>query len=162
VVGCNTPWARFAFGYPGKMSLGGFPGGARTYALFLVVPALAGLTRWAGRRSAAIAGSFGVLAVSAANLVGLAKQGGGLAAVAYGASALAGLGVIGWLHALYLRHRAVTLTASALAAVAFPFTQGGEAQWIRVFASIGIFATAAIGLNVVVGLAGLLDLGYIA
>ena len=235
VVGCNSPWARFAFGYPGKMSLGGFPGGARTYALFLVVPALAGLTRWAGRRSAAIAGSFGVLAVSAANLVGLAKQGGGLGAVAYGAwlasagglllllaavagpddeaptlaertlppvvemaavaaslaavlagvwyglgvdeatrfasfaatvafvaSALAGLGVIGWLQALYLRHRAVTLTASALAAVAFPFTQGGEAQWIRVFASIGIFATAAIGLNVVVGLAGLLDLGYIA
>src|SRR5438445_8802796 len=84
------------------------------------------------------------------------------ATVAFVASALAGLGGIGWLQALYLRHRAVTLTASALAAVAFPFTQGGEAQWIRVFASIGIFATAAIGLNVVVGLAGLLDLGCIA
>ncbi len=84
------------------------------------------------------------------------------ATVAFATAVLAGLGVIGWLQALYLRHRAVTLAASALAAVAFPFTQGGEAQWIRVFASIGIFATAAIGLNVVVGLAGLLDLGYIA
>jgi branched-chain amino acid transport system permease protein len=235
VVGCNTPWARFAFGYPGKMSLGGFPGGARTYALLLVVPALAGLARVAGRRSAAMAGAAGVVAVAAGNLVAIAKQGGGLGAVAYGAwlasaggllllvaavagpqdeaptlaertsppvvemaavaaslgailalvwyglkveeatrfasfaatvafvaSALAGLGVIGWLEALYQRHRAVTLAASALAAVAFPFTQGGEAQWIRVFASIGIFATAAIGLNVVVGLAGLLDLGYVA
>jgi len=49
-----------------------------------------------------------------------------------------------------------------LTAVAFPFTQHGDAYWIRVFASIGVFATAAIGLNVVVGLAGLLDLGYIA
>src|SRR6185295_18509210 len=68
----------------------------------------------------------------------------------------------GWLEALYQRHRAVTLTVSALAALAFPFTQGGTAQWIRVFAYIGILAAAAIGLNVVVGLAGLLDLGYIA
>jgi branched-chain amino acid transport system permease protein len=47
-------------------------------------------------------------------------------------------------------------------AVAFPFTQQGNAYWIRVFASIGVFAVAAIGLNVVVGLAGLLDLGYVA
>ena len=68
----------------------------------------------------------------------------------------------GWLEALYQRHRTVMLTAAALAAVAFPFTQGGTAQWIRVFTSIGILAAAAIGLNVVVGLAGLLDLGYIA
>ncbi|HYT40434.1 MAG TPA: branched-chain amino acid ABC transporter permease, partial [Acidimicrobiia bacterium] len=235
VAGCNAPWATFAFGYPGKMSLAGFPGGSRTYALLLVVPALASLTRLPGRRAAATAGATGVLAVAAGNLLGIANQGGGLGAVAYGAwlatagglllllaavagpddaapalaertlpppvemaavaaslaavlaavwyglgvdeatrfasfaatvgflaAALAGLGVIAWLEALYQRHRAVTLTASALAAIAFPFTQGGEAQWIRVFASIGIFATAAIGLNVVVGLAGLLDLGYIA
>ena len=46
--------------------------------------------------------------------------------------------------------------------MAFPFTQDGDAYWIRVFASIGVFAVAAIGLNVVVGLAGLLDLGYVA
>ena len=235
VAGANGAWATFAFGYPGKMSLAGFPGGARAYVLVLVVPGLAVLTRWPGRRAAAMAGSLGVVVVAAGNLVAIAKQGGGLgavaagawlavagggllligavaapddeaptlaertlppaveaavvaaslgvvlalvwyglgveessrfasfaAAVAFWASALAGLGVIGWLQALYPRHRTVTLAASALAAAAFPFTQGGEAQWIRVFASIGIFATAAIGLNVVVGLAGLLDLGYIA
>ena len=52
--------------------------------------------------------------------------------------------------------------AAAVTAVVFPFTQGGSGYWIRVFASIGVFAAAAIGLNIVVGLAGLLDLGYIA
>ncbi|HEV3365587.1 MAG TPA: branched-chain amino acid ABC transporter permease, partial [Acidimicrobiia bacterium] len=85
-----------------------------------------------------------------------------VAAVGFAAGALAGLGVTGWLEALYQRHRAVTLTAAVLVAAAFPFTQGGTAQWIRVFTYIGILAAAAIGLNVVVGLAGLLDLGYIA
>jgi branched-chain amino acid transport system permease protein len=48
------------------------------------------------------------------------------------------------------------------AAIAFPFTQNGNATWMAVFARVGVFAAAAIGLNVVVGLAGLLDLGYIA
>ncbi len=235
VVGANTPWATFFFGYPGKVTLAGFPGGARTYILVLVVPALAGVTRLAGRRAASVAGSAGVLAVAAGNLGAIADQGGGLGAVAYGAwlasagglllfvaavaapddtaptlagrilprtveravaaagpavvlavvwyglevdesnrfasfaatvgfgaAALAGLGVMAWLEALYHRHRTVMVAAGALAAAAFPFTQGGNAQWIRVFAAIGIFATAAIGLNVVVGLAGLLDLGYIA
>src|SRR5205085_7805135 len=50
----------------------------------------------------------------------------------------------------------------AVASMAFPFTQDGDAYWIRVFASVGVFAAAALGLNVVVGLAGLLDLGYVA
>ena len=235
VAGALTPWATFAFGYPGKMTLAGFPGGARTYLLVLVVPALFCLTTWPGRRAAATAGASGALAVAAGNLIGLANEGGGLGAVAYGAwlgtagsvlllaaalscppdtaptmaerrrpalaeqamvaaslgvvlafvwyslgvdeptrfasfvasvafgaAAAAGLGVTGWLEQLYQRHRAVTLAASALAALAFPFTQGGTAQWIRVFTYIGILAAAAIGLNVVVGLAGLLDLGYLA
>jgi branched-chain amino acid transport system permease protein len=234
-AGALTPWATFAFGYPGKMTLAGFPGGARSYLLVLAVPALLCLTTLPGRRAAATAGAGGAVAVAAGNLIGLAQQGGGLGAVAYGAwlgtagavlllaaalscppdtpptladrrrpalveqavvagslgvvlaivwyglgvdeptrfasfiaavafaaGALAGLGVTGWLENLYQWHRTVTLTASTLAALAFPFTQGGTAQWIRVFAYIGILAAAAIGLNVVVGLAGLLDLGYIA
>ena len=235
-AGSITPWATFFFGYPGKVTLSGFPGGARTYVLVLVVPALLCLAKGLpGRRAAAIAGAGGALAVAGGNLIAIAKQGGGFGAVAYGAwlatigaalllaaalscppdtapalaerhrpvlveramvaaslglvlafvwyglgvdeptrfasfvatvgfaaGALAGLGVTGWLEELYQRHRTVTLTASALAALAFPFTQGGTAQWIRVFTYIGILAAAAIGLNVVVGLAGLLDLGYIA
>src|SRR5207237_3593124 len=82
--------------------------------------------------------------------------------VGFAAAALARLGVFSWLQAAFERHRTVALGAGAIAAVAFPFTQGGNGYWLRVAASIGVFATAAIGLNVVVGLAGLLDLGYVA
>lgn len=235
VAGCFLPWATFFFGYPGKVTLAGFAGGARGYALVLVAPALVCLLGVPGRRAAATAGAGGVVAVTVGNVLGIANDGGGFGAVAYGAwvaaagavlllaaalscppdtaptlaerrlpglaegavvaaslglvlagvwygldvdqptlfasfvaaiafgaAALAGLGVTGWLEALYQRHRAVTLTAAVLAAVAFPFTQDGTAQWVRVFTYIGILAAAAIGLNVVVGLAGLLDLGYIA
>ena len=56
----------------------------------------------------------------------------------------------------------VMYAVAIAAAVAFPFTQDGNATWMAVFARVGVFAAAAIGLNVVVGLAGLLDLGYIA
>ena len=56
----------------------------------------------------------------------------------------------------------VMYAVAVAAAVAFPFTQNGNATWMAVFARVGVFAAAAIGLNVVVGLAGLLDLGYIA
>ena len=58
-------------------------------------------------------------------------------------------------------HQQVLLGAALVAALVFPFTQtNGYAM--RIAASIGVFAAAAIGLNIVVGLAGLLDLGYIA
>src|SRR3954449_12003886 len=60
------------------------------------------------------------------------------------------------------QYRYVGYAVAAAAAFAFPFTQHGNAQWMAVFARVGVFAAAAIGLNVVVGLAGLLDLGYIA
>jgi branched-chain amino acid transport system permease protein len=60
------------------------------------------------------------------------------------------------------RFRYVGYVLALAAAVAFPFTQNGNAVWMAVFARVGVFAAAAIGLNVVVGLAGLLDLGYIA
>ena len=76
--------------------------------------------------------------------------------------ALNRLGLFSLLGALYARRHTLTLLLMAVAAVAFPFTQGGTSYWLRVAANIGVFAAAAIGLNVVVGLAGLLDLGYIA
>src|SRR5207237_4692395 len=82
--------------------------------------------------------------------------------VLFGETAAQRLGLFTLLQQIFERHRTIALTAALMAAVAFPFTQGGNAYWIRVFASIGVFAAAAIGLNIVVGLAGLLDLGYIA
>lgn len=235
VVGSNTPWATFAFGFPGKMTLAGFPGGARLFPLLLVAPALLSLVDLPGRRRAALSGGAGVLVAAAVNLVAIANEGGGLGAVAFGAwltmaggalllagalscpddrplperlpglptgvevaavgtslgavlglvwwgldieessrfvsyvafvsffaTALHALGLFSWLESLYERHRAAMLIACGTVAVLFPFTQGGESRWIRVFAFVGIFAAASIGLNVVVGLAGLLDLGYVA
>ncbi|HEV2890181.1 MAG TPA: branched-chain amino acid ABC transporter permease [Frankiaceae bacterium] len=78
------------------------------------------------------------------------------------AAAAAKLGVFEWLQRAAERHRMITLTAALLAAAAFPFTQDGSNEWVRVGCSVGVFAAAAVGLNIVVGLAGLLDLGYIA
>jgi branched-chain amino acid transport system permease protein len=85
-----------------------------------------------------------------------------LAFVGFAAAVAYRLGAFGYAQALGERHRTIAVTAALITAVAFPFTQNGDAYWLRVFASIGVFAAAAIGLNVVVGLAGLLDLGYIA
>ena len=244
--GCLLPWATFFFGFPGKVTLAGFPGGSRLYPLLLaaVAPLLAVSVE--GRRRAGLAAAWGIVGITAFNIaaigfgrslpLGLLEErgGGGLGAVAIGAwltlaggallvaafaslradderpfhprlpaplellaiafslglilfavvialevdetsrfislvafitvasMALARLGVFTYVTDLFDRHRTVTLAAAAVAAVVFPFTQGGNAYWIRVFASIGVFAAAAIGLNVVVGLAGLLDLGYIA
>ncbi|MGW7415199.1 branched-chain amino acid ABC transporter permease [Streptomyces sp. NPDC054863] len=59
------------------------------------------------------------------------------------------------------RHRKVAMLAALVAAVCFPFTQTND-QYALIGAQVLIFATVALGLNVVVGLAGLLDLGYVA
>jgi branched-chain amino acid transport system permease protein len=85
-----------------------------------------------------------------------------LVAIAFGFLALSRLGVVAWFQRAAERHRTITLSAALVSAALFPFTQNGSDYWLRVGASVGVFAAAAIGLNVVVGLAGLLDLGYIA
>jgi branched-chain amino acid transport system permease protein len=78
------------------------------------------------------------------------------------AAAAGALGVNEAFRTAFFRVPAYGYFLSVVAAVAFPFTQDGNAVWMAVFARVGVFAAAAIGLNVVVGLAGLLDLGYIA
>ncbi|GAA3490075.1 MULTISPECIES: branched-chain amino acid ABC transporter permease [Streptomyces] len=59
------------------------------------------------------------------------------------------------------KHRKVAMLAALAAAICFPFTQTND-QYALIGAQVLIFATVALGLNVVVGLAGLLDLGYVA
>ncbi|WLQ33227.1 branched-chain amino acid ABC transporter permease [Streptomyces castrisilvae] len=76
-------------------------------------------------------------------------------------TALTRAGLIARITALTSKHRNVTLTAALVAAFCFPFTQN-TAEYALIGANILIFATVALGLNVVVGLAGLLDLGYVA
>ncbi|WP_046498499.1 branched-chain amino acid ABC transporter permease [Streptomyces odonnellii] len=81
--------------------------------------------------------------------------------VGFGATAIARAGLNHRLSALTATHKNVTVTAAFVAAFAFPFTQSNDA-YATIGANILIFATVALGLNVVVGLAGLLDLGYVA
>ncbi|MEW2181672.1 branched-chain amino acid ABC transporter permease [Streptomyces sp. NPDC005406] len=76
-------------------------------------------------------------------------------------TALTRAGLIARITALTTKHRNVTLAAALVAAFCFPFTQD-TAEYALIGANILIFATVALGLNVVVGLAGLLDLGYVA
>jgi branched-chain amino acid transport system permease protein len=55
--------------------------------------------------------------------------------------------------------RPVTWFLISLSVLVFPFF---DATWMRMFFLVALFATLGMGLNVVVGLAGLLDLGYVA
>ncbi|MFF2806929.1 branched-chain amino acid ABC transporter permease [Streptomyces sp. NPDC058000] len=84
-----------------------------------------------------------------------------LVLVALAVPALHRAGLLARLTALTHRHRGTALGTAFLAAAAFPFTQDTD-QYTLIGANILIFATVALGLNVVVGLAGLLDLGYVA
>ncbi|MEV0279589.1 branched-chain amino acid ABC transporter permease [Streptomyces sp. NPDC050610] len=81
--------------------------------------------------------------------------------VTFGAVALFKSGLIARLTTLTNKHRNITIIAAFTAAAAFPFTQNTD-QYTLIAVNILIFATVALGLNVVVGLAGLLDLGYVA
>lgn len=67
-----------------------------------------------------------------------------------------------WLGGVTMRHRRVFTLATFVVALAFPFTQGGSEANLTIAGNVLIFAATALGLNIVVGLAGLLDLGYIA
>uniref|UniRef100_A0AAU3GZ93 Branched-chain amino acid ABC transporter permease n=1 Tax=Streptomyces sp. NBC_01401 TaxID=2903854 RepID=A0AAU3GZ93_9ACTN len=82
-------------------------------------------------------------------------------AIAFGFTALNRAGLIARVTTLTAKHRNITLCAALVAAFCFPFTQQNE-EYALIGANILIFATVALGLNVVVGLAGLLDLGYVA
>ncbi|MEV8453532.1 branched-chain amino acid ABC transporter permease [Streptomyces sp. NPDC052095] len=84
-----------------------------------------------------------------------------LITVAFAFTALHRAGLVSRITALTAKHRNITLAAALVAAVCFPFTQQKE-EYALIGANILIFGTVALGLNVVVGLAGLLDLGYVA
>ena len=77
-------------------------------------------------------------------------------------SAGARAGLLTWLGHVTTRHRHVLTLAAFAAAFFFPFTQKGSDANMSIATQVLIFAAAAMGLNIVVGLAGLLDLGYIA
>jgi branched-chain amino acid transport system permease protein len=71
-------------------------------------------------------------------------------------------GVMSWVSHAGQRNRKVLTLASFAVAFLFPFTQNGSDANMSIATSVLVFAATAMGLNIVVGLAGLLDLGYIA
>ena len=78
-----------------------------------------------------------------------------------GFTAVAKAGLAGRVSTLTAKHRTVTMFGAFAAAASFPFTQSDD-RYATIGVYILIFATVALGLNIVVGLAGLLDLGYVA
>ena len=77
-------------------------------------------------------------------------------------AALSASGMLTWIAALAERHRVFSVVVLLIVALALPLTEAGSEYWMTVAANIGVYAATAIGLNIVVGLAGLLDLGYVA
>ncbi|MCW5249367.1 MULTISPECIES: branched-chain amino acid ABC transporter permease [unclassified Streptomyces] len=78
-----------------------------------------------------------------------------------GFAALNKAGLISRVSQITARHQNITVCGAFIAAACFPFTQTDD-QYATLGVYILIFATVALGLNIVVGLAGLLDLGYVA
>ena len=78
------------------------------------------------------------------------------------AGGVVGSGFGGYLGFVGTNNRRPLLLAAFVVAFLFPFTQDGSDANMSIATQILIFAATALGLNIVVGLAGLLDLGYIA
>jgi len=78
------------------------------------------------------------------------------------AATLSTLGVFKGMAGPFGRNEGLALALLAVLLLLFPFTQAGNTFWIQVTAQAGLFVLAALGLNIVVGSAGLLDLGYVA
>ena len=66
------------------------------------------------------------------------------------------VGAMGFLSGASQRHRKVLILAAFVVAFLFPFTQGGSDANMSIATQVIIFAAAAMGLNITVGLAGLL------
>jgi branched-chain amino acid transport system permease protein len=90
---------------------------------------------------------------------------GGAAVWIFPRSILAFLTFQGALMAIYVARIPARLRLGLLAVgllVMMPFIGSFNGYYLEVATQVGIFAALALGLNIVVGLAGLLDLGYVA
>ncbi|WP_051950571.1 branched-chain amino acid ABC transporter permease [Actinacidiphila yeochonensis] len=81
--------------------------------------------------------------------------------VAFALWAFAAAGLTRQFSQLTADHRPFAMTVGVIAAIAYPFAQNNE-HFANLGVNILIFGTVALGLNIVVGLTGLLDLGYVA
>ncbi len=72
------------------------------------------------------------------------------------------IGLLAWLGIAAANNNRVLVLSAFVVAFSFPFTQNGSDANMSIATQVLIFAATALGLNIVVGLVGLLDLGYIA
>ena len=108
----------------------------------------------------AIAGGF-----AAAFALGLSGAGAFLfylTFAAFLALTLVRTGVFGWFAKCAADNKKILVLAAFFVAFVFPFTQNGSDANMSIATQVLIFSATALGLNIVVGLVGLLDLGYIA
>jgi branched-chain amino acid transport system permease protein len=113
----------------------------------------------------AIAVMMAAILFGAAYALGLTDAWAFVLCLVFFAAVIAGLfrtGIMGWFGHVAQRHKKVLTLAAFVVAFFFPFTQGGSDANMSIATQVLIFAATAMGLNIVVGLAGLLDLGYIA
>jgi len=112
-----------------------------------------------------IAVLMGALLFVAAYTLGLTDAWSFVLCLVFIATAAIGLfrtGALTWLGQASQRHRRVLTLAAFVVAFLFPFTQDGSDANMSIATQVLVFSATAMGLNIVVGLAGLLDLGYIA
>jgi branched-chain amino acid transport system permease protein len=81
--------------------------------------------------------------------------------VSFGFWGLGASGLLRQFQQLTRENRVFSSSVGILAAIAYPFAQNNE-HWANLGVSVLIVGTVALGLNIVVGLTGLLDLGYVA
>ncbi|MET9895413.1 branched-chain amino acid ABC transporter permease [Streptomyces sp. NPDC006465] len=81
--------------------------------------------------------------------------------VVFGTWALLTAGLFDRFAQLNARHKGFATTMAFLAAAVFPFVENNEHN-ANLGVNILVVGTVALGLNIVVGLTGLLDLGYVA
>lgn len=113
----------------------------------------------------AIAAGLGALLFAAAYLFSLNDAGGFFLYVAMIVTlmlALKEFGAFGWYATVIALNNKVMVFAAFFTAFLFPFTQSGSNANMSIAAQVLVFAATALGLNIVIGLVGLLDLGYIA
>jgi len=128
-------------------------------------PTLAHATASAPVEIGAIALLMGAALFGAAFALGNDDGGSFVTFVAFACTVVAILvrtGVMGFMSGVSQRRKKVLILASFVVAFMFPFTQNGSDANMSIATQVMIFAATAMGLNIVVGLAGLLDLGYIA
>ncbi|MFC4030413.1 branched-chain amino acid ABC transporter permease [Streptomyces polygonati] len=148
------------------------PGLPYGFIAFVVSLRLGGITRpvpdarrlpgWLQRAIITVAAAIGLFLFNYGIATGYGELFVGFTLVlCFGVWALNASGLAAQFSQLSAANRNFTRAMGFLAAIAYPFIQHND-HFANIGVNILIFGTTALGLNIVVGLTGLLDLGYVA